>query len=127
MSENQTTEEVKKIFHDLEEYYDVKEEERKNEEIWEVIFEKLKIGATSLQISKEFTDYYNAHKSNIHFYENYFSNEKYKSIEEEKEENIQKQERKLKRQRDSMVKMIKIIKKKIKQLCYQKEKKKIIN
>jgi hypothetical protein len=57
----------------------------------------LKNGATSLQISKEFTEYYNANKSNIHFYENYFSNLKFKPLEE----NNQKQERKLKRQRDS--------------------------
>jgi hypothetical protein len=86
LSESQTAEEVQKIFDKLEEYDDDKEkEERKNEEIWEVIFEKLKNGATSLQISKEFTEYYNAHKSDIHFYKNYFSNEKYKSLEEEKE------------------------------------------
>jgi hypothetical protein len=50
----------------------------------------LKNGVTSLQISKEFTEYYNANKSNIHFYENYFNNLKYKSLEEEKEENNQK-------------------------------------
>jgi hypothetical protein len=81
----------------LEEYYDVKEEEkRKNKEIMEKIFDKLNI-TTSLQISKEFTKYNNSHKSNIHFYENYFSNEKYESLEEEEEENNQKQKRKLKR------------------------------
>jgi predicted CopG family antitoxin len=68
----------------------IKRKKKKNEEIWEVIFDKLKNDATSLQISKEFTEYYNAHKSNIHFYENYFSNLKYKSLEEEKEENNQK-------------------------------------
>jgi septin family protein len=52
LSESQTAEEVQKIFDDLEEYYDAKEkDERKNEEIWEAIFEKLKNGATSLQIS----------------------------------------------------------------------------
>jgi hypothetical protein len=85
LSESQTAEEVQKIFDELKEYYDVKEEkERKNEEILEVIFEKLKNGTTSLQISKEYTEYYNAHKSNIHFYENYFSSEKYKSLEKEK-------------------------------------------
>jgi hypothetical protein len=52
----------------------------------EVIFDKLKNGATSLEISKEFTEYYNTHKSNINFYENYFSNEKYKLLEELKQE-----------------------------------------
>jgi hypothetical protein len=77
----------------------VEEKETENEETWEVIFDKLKNGATSLQISKELTEYYNAHKSNIHFYENYFSNLKFKPLEK-KEENNQKQERKLKRQRD---------------------------
>jgi hypothetical protein len=48
LSESQTAEEVQKIFNDLEEYYDVKEERKKNEEIWEVIFDRLKNGATSL-------------------------------------------------------------------------------
>jgi hypothetical protein len=49
LSESQTADEVQKIFDELEEYYDSKEEdERKNEEIWEVIFKKLKNGATSL-------------------------------------------------------------------------------
>jgi hypothetical protein len=103
LSKSQTAEEVQKTFDDLEEYYDdleEKEVERKNEEIWEQIFEKLKNGATSSQISKKFTEYYNAHKPNIYFYKNYFSNEKYKSLEEEKEENNQKQERKLKRERN---------------------------
>jgi hypothetical protein len=53
LSETQTAEEVQKIFDDLKEYYDIKEEdERKNEEIWEVIFDKLKNGASSLHISK---------------------------------------------------------------------------
>jgi hypothetical protein len=105
LSESQTVEEVQKIFDELKEYYDDKEEEEKNNKlIREVIFDKFKKGDTSLQISKEFTEYYNANKSNIHFYENYFSNLKYKSLEEdkeEKEENNQKNERKLKRQRDS--------------------------
>jgi hypothetical protein len=74
----------------LEEYHDAKEEdERKNEETWQVIFDKLKNGSTSLQISKEFTVYSDASKSDIHFYENYFSNEKYKSLDEKKEENNQ--------------------------------------
>jgi hypothetical protein len=56
----------------------------------EVIFEKLKNGTTFLQIPIELTKYYNTHKSNIHFYENYFSNEKYKSLEENKEEKKEK-------------------------------------
>jgi hypothetical protein len=92
LSESQTAEEVQKIFDELEEYYDdLEEKEIENEEIWEVIFDKLKNGSSSLQISKEFTEYYNANKSNIHFYENYFSNLKHKSLEEkeEKEENNQ--------------------------------------
>jgi hypothetical protein len=39
-------------------------------------------------ISKEYTEYYNAHKSNIHFYENYFSNEKYKSLRKKRKKII---------------------------------------
>jgi hypothetical protein len=90
LSKKQTVEEVQKIFDELKEYYDDKEEEEKKiEEILEVIFDKLKNGATSLQISKEFTEYYNANKSNIHFCENYFTNLKHKSLEE-KEENEKK-------------------------------------
>jgi hypothetical protein len=81
LSKSQTVEEVQKIFDELKEYYK-EEEEKKDEEIWEVIFDKLKKGGSSIQISKEFTEYYNANKSNIHFYENYFSNLKYKPLEE---------------------------------------------
>jgi hypothetical protein len=102
LSDGQTAEEIQKIFDELEEYYDDKEEEKsKNEETWEVIFEKLKNDISSLKISKDVTEYYNAYKSDICFYENYFSNLKYKSLEEDKEENDQKQERKLKRLRDT--------------------------
>jgi hypothetical protein len=101
LSKKQTAEEVQKIFDELNEFYDdLEEKEIENEEILEVIFDKLKNGASSLQISKEFTEYYNANKSNIHFCENYFTNLKHKSLEK-KEENNQKQKRKLKRQRDS--------------------------
>jgi hypothetical protein len=95
----QTVEEVQKIFDNWKNIMMINR--KRKEEILEQIFDKLKNGSTSLQISKEFTEYYNGNKSNIHFYENYFSNLKYKSLEEEKEENNQKKERKLKRQRDS--------------------------